>query len=103
MFESESQRKDGVIGQLRAEMEHLRAEVHSHSAGGGAGGDAELAAKVQQLDSDMNMKQLEINALKEQVGIMLASICYFCASMSHHLENKRRQFGFCCHMLSGNC
>lgn len=66
VFESESQRKDGLISQLRAEMEQLGAQVNNMVPSGG--GDAELAAKVQLLDNDIQRKQLEINALKEQVS-----------------------------------
>ena len=66
VFESESQRKDGLISQLRADMEQLGTQVHNMAPSGG--GDAELAAKVQLLDNDVQRKQLEINALKEQVG-----------------------------------
>ncbi|XP_038074636.1 forkhead-associated domain-containing protein 1-like isoform X3 [Patiria miniata] len=74
VFESESLRKDGVIAQLRDEMEAMAAELHQ-GVRPTARGDANshtvaLQTRVKELEADIHKKQLEINALKEQMTKM---------------------------------
>ncbi|XP_071805645.1 forkhead-associated domain-containing protein 1-like isoform X1 [Asterias amurensis] len=73
VFESESQRKDGVIAQLRDEMEAMTSDL-SRSVKPTAGGDAShslaLHTRVKELEGDIHVKQLEINALKDQMTKM---------------------------------
>ena len=76
VFESESQRKDGVIAQLRDEMEAMATDLRQvkPSAGGDASHTAALQTRVKELEADIHMKQLEINALKDQVKLVLGRL-----------------------------
>ncbi|XP_022090335.1 forkhead-associated domain-containing protein 1-like isoform X2 [Acanthaster planci] len=77
VFEAESLRKDGVIAQLRDEMEAMASELRQRSRAavttGGRDTDSHAAAlqtRVKELEADIHGKQLEINALKEQMTKM---------------------------------
>lgn len=67
VFEAESVRKDGVISQLRDNLEQLNMELQQGKKI--AVGDSKVQLRVMELEKDSQLKQLEIQALKEQVRV----------------------------------
>nr|XP_054768394.1 forkhead-associated domain-containing protein 1-like [Lytechinus pictus] len=70
VFEAESQRKDGVIGQLRSDVESLAMQVHQAQQQKAPSMDTTVQKKLKELEKDVNLKQLEVNALKEKMSKM---------------------------------
>lgn len=68
VFEAESVRKDGVISQLRDEMEQLNTELQK--ANKMNPGDSKVQLRIMELEKNAQLKALEINALKEQMSKM---------------------------------
>ena len=71
VFEAESQRKDGVIGQLRSDMESLAMQSHQAQQVQQKPppvADTTVQKRLKELEKDVNLKQLEVNALKEKVS-----------------------------------
>lgn len=66
VFEAESVRKDGVISQLRDEMEQMNSELQK--ANKMNPGDSKVQLRIMELEKNAQLKALEINALKEQVS-----------------------------------
>lgn len=65
-FESESTRKDGLISQLRYDLEQSSIDLQQANYTGV--GDSKVQLRVMELEKNAQLKQLEINALKEQVS-----------------------------------
>ena len=69
VYEAESQRKDGVISQLRSELETIAVQLHqTQQKKGAVVGDASVKKRQTEMEKDINLKQLEIDALKEKVS-----------------------------------
>ncbi|XP_071840349.1 forkhead-associated domain-containing protein 1-like isoform X2 [Apostichopus japonicus] len=67
-FESESTRKDGLISQLRYDLEQSSTDMQQANYTGV--GDSKVQLRVMELEKNAQLKQLEINALKEQMTKM---------------------------------
>ena len=69
VYEAESQRKDGVISQLRSELETIAVQLHqTQQKKGAVVGDVSVKKRQTEMEKDINLKQLEIDALKEKVS-----------------------------------
>ncbi|XP_071476887.1 forkhead-associated domain-containing protein 1-like [Diadema antillarum] len=69
VFEAESQRKDGVIGQLRTDVESLSVQLHQAQQQASLATPATLT-RMKDLEKEVNVKQMEVNALKEKMSKM---------------------------------